>query len=196
MSQSDNMVLSMNKSLKKYKKSKGEDLSLIQNGAAVLEPFRGSVMSEKKLKKSQKELDKYIKDFNREIMKYTRAFNDYNDELIKNNVASPGSMRNLMEINQTLVGKAQEIYFSSQFIDGMDKVTKRSIELKRRELYKTIQELKDQQEKLKYSRRDDKTMNASFEDIKRMSDSTNIRYMLFLLGIVLLLIAIVRINRI
>lgn len=196
MSQSDNMVLSMNKSLKKYKKSKGEDLSLIQNGAAVLEPFRGNVMSEKKLKKSQKELDKYIKDFNREIMKYTRAFNDYNDELIKNNVASPGSMRNLMEINQTLVVKAQEIYFSSEFIDAMDKATKRSIELKRRELYKTIQELKDQQEKLKYSRRDDKTMNASFEDIKRMSDSTNIRYMLFLLGIVLLLIAIVKINRI
>ena len=194
MSQSDNMVLSMNKSLKKYKKSKRQDLSLIQNGAAVLEPFRGSVMSEKKLKKSQKELDKYIKDFNREIMKYTRAFNDYNDELIKNNVASPGSMRNLMEINQILVVKAQEIYFSSQFIDVMDKATKRSIELKRRELYKTIQELKDQQEKLKYSRRDDKTMNASFEDIKRMSDSTNIRYMLFLLGIILLLIAIVKID--
>jgi hypothetical protein len=195
MSQSDNMVLLMNKSLKKYKKSKGDDLSLIQNGAAVLEPFRGSVMSEKKLKKSQKELDKYIKDFNREIMKYTRAFNNYNDELIKNNVASPGSIRNLMEINQKLVGKAQEIYFSSQFINGMDKATKRSIEIKRRELYKTIQELKEQQEKLNYSRLDDKTMTASFEDIKRMSDSTNIRYMLFLLGIVLLLLAIVKINR-
>lgn len=195
MSQSDNMVISMKNSLKKYKKFKVGDLSLIQKGASVLEPFNGSVMSEKKLKTSQNELNNYIKDFNRDIMKYTRAFNDYNDELIKNNMASPGSIRNLMEINQNLVRKAEEIYTGSTFINVIDKKTKRSIELKRRELYKTIQELKEQQDKLKYSRRDNKTMNASFEDIKRMSDSTNIRFMLFLLGIVLLMIAIVKINR-
>ena len=194
MSQSDNMVVSMKKSLKKYKKSKGEDLSLIQNGAAVLEPFRGNI-SDADINKTKQHLKNYINDFNRDIMKYTKAFNHYNDDLIKNNVASPGSLRNLMEVNQILVSKAEQVYFSSKFINFMDEATKHAIELKRRQLYRTIQELKEQQRKLKYSSRNDKTMNASFEDIKRMSDSTNIRYMLFLLGIVLLLVIIVRINR-
>lgn len=194
MSQSDNMVLSMKKSLKKYKKSKGDDLSLIQNGAAVLEPFASKIY-DKEIKKMKNETNKFTKEFNRDIMAYTRAFNDYNDELIKNNVASPGSMRNLMEMNKKLVESAEKIYVGSSILDIADKRLKSNIEKKRRELYKTIQELKEQQQKLKYSRRDDKTMNASFEDIKRMSDSTNIRYMLFLLGIILLLVIIVRINR-
>lgn len=194
MSQSDNMVVSMKKSLKKYKKSKGDDLSLIQNGAAVLEPF-ASKRYDREIKKMKNDTNKFTKEFNRDIMAYTRAFNDYNDELIKNNVASPGSMRNLMEMNKKLVESAEKIYVGSSMVDIVDKKLKSNIEKKRRELYKTIQELKDQQDKLKYSRRDDKTMNASFEDIKRMSDSTNIRYMLFLLGIVLLLLAIVKINR-
>lgn len=194
MSQSDNMVLSMKKSLKKYKKSKGDDLSLIQNGAAVLEPF-ASKRYDSEVKKIKNEFDSSTKQFNRDIMAYTRAFNDYNDELIKNNVASPGSMRNLMMMNKKLVESAEKIYVGSSILDIADKRLKSNIEKKRRELYKTIQELKDQQDKLKYSRRDDKTMNASFEDIKRMSDSTNIRYMLFLLGIVLLLVIIVKINR-
>jgi len=178
------MVLSMKKSLKKYKKSKGDDLSLIQNGAAVLEPF-ASKRYDSEVKKIKNEFDSSTKQFNRDIMAYTRAFNDYNDELIKNNVASPGSMRNLMMMNKKLVESAEKIYVGSSILDIADKRLKSNIEKKRRELYKTIQELKDQQDKLKYSRRDDKTMNASFEDIKRMSDSTNIRYMLFLLGIVL-----------
>ena len=194
MSQSDNMVVSMKKSLKKYKKSKGDDLSLIQNGAAVLEPF-ASKRYDREIKKMKNDTNKFTKEFNRDIMAYTRAFNDYNDELIKNNVASPGSMRNLMEMNKKLVESAEKIYVGSSMVDIVDKKLKSNIEKKRRELYKTIQELKDQQDKLKYSRRDDKTMNASFEDIKRMSDSTNIRYMLFLLGIVLLLVIIVKINR-
>ena len=194
MSQSDNMVLSMKKSLKKYKKSKGGDLSLIQNGAAVLEPFASKIY-DKEIKKMKNETNNFTKEFNRDIMAYTRAFNDYNDELIKNNVASPGSMRNLMMMNKKLVESAEKIYVGSSILDIADKRLKSNIEKKRRELYKTIQELKEQQQKLKYSRRDDKTMNASFEDIKRMSDSTNIRYMLFLLGIILLLVIIVRINR-
>ena len=194
MSQSDNMVLSMKKSLKKYKKSKGDDLSLIQNGAAVLEPFVSKIY-DKEINKMKNETNKFTKEFNRDIMAYTRAFNDYNNELIKNNVASPGSMRNLMEMNKKLVESAEKIYVGSSILDIADKRLKSNIEKKRRELYKTIQELKEQQQKLKYSRRDDKTMNASFEDIKRMSDSTNIRYMLFLLGIILLLVIIVRINR-
>lgn len=192
MSYSDNMNVIMKK------ESNRNRLSRIQNGGHV-DTLSGSSsrfkLSSLNAKKSESDINKEIREFNEYIMKYTRASNNYNDELIKNNVASPGSMRNLIEVNHNLVDKALKIYFMTNIINGVDENGKRAIELKRRELYRTIQELKDQQEKLKYSRRDDKTMNASFEDIKRMSDSTNIRYMLFLLGIVLLLIMIVKINR-
>lgn len=147
-----------------------------------------------KNKNKENSLDLLNKNFNRDILKYTRAFNEYNEQLIKQNYATDGSTAMLLQSNNDLVKSAENIYNSINLIEGVDKNLNNSLKKKKEELYKSILELKEQQKKLQNTRFNNDTLDTSFYDNKRLSQSTNLRYMLYLVGSLILIILIYKIN--
>lgn len=147
-----------------------------------------------KNKNKENSLDLLNKNFNRDILKYTRAFNEYNEQLIKQNYATDGSTAMLLQSNNDLVKSAENIYNSINLIEGVDKKLNTSLKKKKEELYKSILELKEQQKKLKNTRFNDNTLDASFYDNQRVSQSTNLKYMLLLIGSLILILTIFRLN--
>ena len=139
-------------------------------------------------------LEMLNKNFNKGILKYTIAFNEYNQQLIKQNYASDGSTAMLLQSNNDLVKSAENIYNSINLIDVVDKKLNNSLKKKKEELYKSILELKEQQKKLKNTRFNDNTLDASFYDNQRVSQSTNLKFMLLLIGSLILILTIFRLN--
>ena len=133
--------------------------------------------------------------FNQDLLKYTQAFNDYNEQLIQHNYAEPGSAATLLSMNNKLVKTAQQIHDSVNIMNIMDKNLKKALKEKKKQLHNSILALKEQQKKLQKIKYNNTTLDASFNDNQRMSDSTNLKYLLFLIGTLILLVTLYKLNR-
>ena len=150
--------------------------------------------NKKRKTKPETQLDMLSKDFNKNILKYTRVFNEYNEQLIKNNYATTGSTALLLKSNNDLTQTAENIYNSINIMSIKDKALSKQLNKKKKALHKSILELKEQQKKLRNTRFNDSTLDASFNDNKRVSESTNLKFMLFLIGTLILSVSIYRLN--
>ena len=135
------------------------------------------------------------KKFNQDLLKYTQAFNEYNEQLIQHNYATPGSTATLLSMNNQLVKTAEQIHDSVDIMNIMDAKLKKALKEKKKQLHKSILELKEQQKKLQKIKYNNTTLDASFNDNQRMSDSTNLKYLLFLIGTLILLVTLYKLNR-
>ena len=133
--------------------------------------------------------------FNQDLLKYTQAFNDYNEQLIQHNYAEPGSTATLLSMNNQLVKTAEQIHDSVDIMNIMDKNLKKALKEKKKQLHNSILALKEQQKKLQKIKYNNTTLDASFNDNQRMSDSTNLKYLLFLIGTLILLVTLYKLNR-
>ena len=186
---------SFNNTLNKYISSIEDSLQLIQ------EPFDNQNTTETDIYMKKLKLDN-IEDptvaqlndkFNRIIVKYISIFNQYNTELLVDS-ENLNSKLQLLKVNNELVSTAQQLYSRMEEIGRTNKKLENSLKSERKDLYNKIVELKKQQEKLRKKIDSSNTLDASFEDNKRLSDSTNLKYMLFILGSVILALTAIKLN--
>jgi len=139
-------------------------------------------------------LDILSSNFNKDLLQYTKAFNQYNEQLISSNYPTPGSTAYLLKTNNDLTQSAENIYNSINEMSVKDKRLNAKLKEKKKKLLKSILKLKEQQKKLNSTRFNNNTLDASFYDNKRLSESINLRYMLLLLGVIILFTTIYKLN--
>jgi|TARA_R110001599_G_scaffold47278_2_gene137344 hypothetical protein len=187
---------SFNKTLNKYISSVEDTLQLIQ------EPFEdknaaesNSYMKQLKLKKYEDPtLSQLNNKFNQDVVRYIKIYNEYNEQLLKNNTASDGIAQELLFINRELTNTAEQIHNQIEKIGKTNKKLESKLKSRKTELYNKLVELKAQQQKLNHKITTGNTLDASFEDNQRLSDSTNLKYMLLILGSVILALTAVKLN--
>ena len=87
-------------------------------------------------------LDILSSNFNKDLLNYTQAFNNYNEQLIGSNYPTPGSTAYLLKTNNDLTKSAEKIYNSINEISSKDKLLNKKLQKKKKELLKSIMKLK------------------------------------------------------
>lgn len=170
-----------------------KDKSPLPDGFFFIEESENNNISSSK--KNNNQFHKLNKRFNKDLLKYTGAFNEYNEQLIQHNYATPGSTATLLSMNNQLVKTAEQIHDSVDIMNIMDSKLKKALKEKKKQLHKSILELKEQQKKLEKMKYNNITLDASFNDNQRLSDSNNLKYLLFLIGTIILLVTLYKLNR-
>ena len=170
-----------------------KDKSPLPDGFFFIEESENNNISSSK--KNNNQFHKLNKRFNKDLLKYTGAFNEYNEQLIQHNYATPGSTATLLSMNNELVKTAEQIHDSVDIMNIMDSKLKKALKEKKKQLHKSILELKEQQKKLEKMKYNNITLDASFNDNQRLSNSINLKYLLFLIGTIILLVTLYKLNR-